>query len=83
MARPDSAATSVSLTLPPGSAPSFYYRYGPTPENPAPHWYDWTFDGLTGAVISGNRVTDVLAMQFGERAAGRGQALAGGVALPR
>jgi hypothetical protein len=34
-----------------------FYNYGPTPENPEPHWYPFTYDGTTGAEINGNIVT--------------------------
>lgn len=27
-----------------------YYKYGPTPGNPVPHWYEFVMDGSTGAV---------------------------------
>ena len=33
-----------------------YRKYGPTPDNPTPHWYDFMYDGTTGAVITGNQV---------------------------
>jgi hypothetical protein len=34
-----------------------YRKYGPTPDNPTPHWYDFMWDGTTGAVITGNTIT--------------------------
>ena len=30
--------------------------YGPTPDNASPHWYEFKFDGQTGAEFSGNNV---------------------------
>jgi len=33
-----------------------YYAYGPTSDNPTPHWYDFTYDGTTGAEIVGNKI---------------------------
>ncbi len=36
--------------------PTHYYTYGPTLDNPAPHWYDFTFDGVTGAEIMSDRI---------------------------
>jgi hypothetical protein len=33
----------------PSAAPNHYYKYGPTPDNPAPHWYQFDYDGTTGA----------------------------------
>jgi cyclophilin family peptidyl-prolyl cis-trans isomerase len=50
------APVKVKLTLPPGSAPNTYYIHGPTPQIPNPHWYDFTFDGETGALIAGNEI---------------------------
>ena len=32
-------------------------EYGPTPDNPVNHWYEFGFDGQTGAEINGNLVT--------------------------
>ncbi|BAV33426.1 hypothetical protein SCL_1113 [Sulfuricaulis limicola] len=48
----------VVVTLYDGAAtrPDSYYAYGPTPNNPTPHWYDFTFDGETGAEISGDKI---------------------------
>jgi hypothetical protein len=51
------SAVTVELHLPPGTTISNYYKYGPTPLNPMSHWYDFIFDGTTGASISGNIVT--------------------------
>lgn len=47
-------AVSMSMTLPAGEAPVSYYKFGPTPDNTAPHWYEFLYDGETGAEISGN-----------------------------
>ena len=33
-----------------------YLKYGPTPENPTDHWYDFSFDGVTGAEILSDRI---------------------------
>jgi len=56
LAAPGDAA-SVTLTLPAGQTVSTYFKYGPTPTEPAPHWYRFDFDGETGAQINGNVVT--------------------------
>jgi peptidyl-prolyl cis-trans isomerase A (cyclophilin A) len=53
----DAGAITVGIILPDGASPSTYYQYGPTPDNPQDHWYDFTYDGETGAEINGNRVT--------------------------
>ena len=34
-----------------------YYKYGKTSDNQTSHWYEFLFDGETGAVISGNEIT--------------------------
>jgi hypothetical protein len=47
----------VTLTLEEGAIVNTYYKYGPTLDNPEPHWYEFLFDGTTGAVISGNIIT--------------------------
>jgi hypothetical protein len=47
----------VNLILPEGEASISYFKFGPTPDNPAPHWYKFMFDGETGAEIDGNVVT--------------------------
>jgi cyclophilin family peptidyl-prolyl cis-trans isomerase len=51
------AAVSVTMTLAAGEAPDTYYLYGPTPDDSTPHWYEFLFDGQTGAEISGNVIT--------------------------
>jgi hypothetical protein len=51
----------VQLVLPPAvPAPTKYYKYGPTPDDLTPHWYDFAFDDdpaspdfQTGAVFPG------------------------------
>jgi parallel beta-helix repeat protein len=48
-------STTVTLYLP--AEPESYYKYGPTPDNPANHWYEFLYDGETGAEINGNLVT--------------------------
>jgi hypothetical protein len=49
--------TTLTLYLPEDAAPKTYYKYGPTPDNPENHWYEFLYDGATGAEISGNVVT--------------------------
>lgn len=36
--------------------PTHYYAFGPTPDNPTPHWYDFAFDGETGAEIKNDKI---------------------------
>jgi len=46
----------VTTLLEPGATANTYYRYGPTPDNPTPHWYPFIFDGSTGAKVYGDRI---------------------------
>ena len=52
-------ATKMTLYLPVGANPITYYKYGPTPDDPTDHWYEFLYDAqtLTGAEINGNVVT--------------------------
>ncbi|NLH17940.1 MAG: DUF11 domain-containing protein [Phycisphaerae bacterium] len=54
---PVGGSTTVTLILPADAAPTSYYKYGPTPTQPWPHWYEFMFDGQTGAEINGNIIT--------------------------
>ena len=51
------AATTVELVLPEDTIIITYWKYGPTPDDIAPHWYEFLFDGTTGAFIDNNMVT--------------------------
>ena len=53
---PPGAVVEVGIVLPPGYIPSTYYMYGPTPDDINPHWYEFMFDGTTGAVLLGEAV---------------------------
>jgi len=44
----------VGLFLHPGNVPSTFYIYGPTRSNTNPHWYEFGWDGFTGAQIYGD-----------------------------
>ena len=44
----------VTVTLPAGSSPDQFLNYGPTPDDNTPHWYEFDFDGTTGAEINAN-----------------------------
>ena len=50
-------AVTVTLLLPPGTTANTYYKYGPTSDNYNPHWYEFLFNGTTGAELAGNVVT--------------------------
>ena len=41
-------STTVTLFLLPGVPVTAYYKYGPTPNNSVNHWYNFSFDGMTG-----------------------------------
>ena len=51
------ASTTVELLFPTGTIIVSYWKYGPTPGTPADHWYEFLYDGTTGAQISGTKVT--------------------------
>ena len=51
------AATTVTLILPVGTTVNNYYKFGPTHDTPTPHWYEFLYDGTTGAEIAGNVIT--------------------------
>lgn len=52
---PVGGSTTATLYLD-GPAPQTYYKYGRTPDTPADHWYEFTFDGRTGAEATGKTV---------------------------
>lgn len=60
-----SSEALVNMRLPPGTNPLAYYKFGGTPADPIDHWYDFTFDGTTGSVVT----DDTIALHFvdGER----------------
>lgn len=48
-------SVQVNFILPEGSQEvDSYFKFGPTPDNPEPHCYEFTFDGTTGAQFLGN-----------------------------
>lgn len=50
--------TTVTVTLPPGVVAGSWWKYGPTPARPYPHWYRFDYDGDTGAEIDGDGMTN-------------------------
>ena len=44
-------STTLTLTLPAGVTANDYYQYGPTADNPTSHWYEFLYDGQTGATF--------------------------------
>ena len=56
---PPGGEVTVTLLPPPNSplpADALYEKYGPTPETPSDHFYDFAFDGTTGAEILSDRI---------------------------
>jgi hypothetical protein len=54
---PPGSATILTILTHSGVPFSSHWKYGPTPDDPSPHWYEFAFDGRTGAIIDGNKVT--------------------------
>ena|GEM_PF-2464289 len=49
-------STTVTLLLPAGHTVETYWKYGRTLDNPTPHWYEFLYDGTTGAEILSDRI---------------------------
>lgn len=49
--------TTVTINLPDGEEPTTYWKYGPTPLDGTDHWYEFLYDGTTGAELDGNVIT--------------------------
>jgi len=45
---PGTFLSKVGMILPAGQRIDNFYQYGPTPDNPVPHWYEFMFDQNTG-----------------------------------
>ena len=45
------AAATITLYLPEGAFVNTYYNYGPTPGITSDHWYEFLYDGQTGAQL--------------------------------
>lgn len=52
-------ATTLILYLPSGANINTYWKYGSTPTNANPHWYEFMYESSTqtGAQINGNKIT--------------------------
>ena len=50
-------STSVTFYFPSDVTFNTYFKYGPTPDAPFDHWYEFIFDGQTGAEINKNNIT--------------------------
>ena len=49
---PVAVPVTLTMTLPQGTVPNTFYRYGPTPDNHVAHWYNFMWDGQTGAIMT-------------------------------
>ena len=52
---PWGGSTTMTIYLD-GKPPQTYYKYGKTPDNRQDHWYEFSYDGQTGAEVVGNTV---------------------------
>jgi hypothetical protein len=50
-------STTVTFYFPSDVTFNTYSKYGPTPDDPFDHWYEFTFDDLTGAETDENIIT--------------------------
>ena len=50
-------STSVTFYFPSETTFNTYSKYGPTPDDPFDHWYEFIFDGQTGAKLNKNNIT--------------------------
>ena len=48
---PQNGTTIVRLLLSPQPELASYWNFGPTTDDPFPHWYEFSYDGMTGAQI--------------------------------
>lgn len=52
----DPAGNIVTMYDGASARPTHYYAFGPTSDNLVPHWYDFAFDGETGAEIKSDSI---------------------------
>ncbi|HUU40876.1 MAG TPA: choice-of-anchor U domain-containing protein [Desulfatiglandales bacterium] len=57
--------STVMTIYPDGEPPQTYYKYGKTSDNQQDHWYEFSYDGETGAEVVGNTI--VLHLADGKR----------------
>ncbi|MCZ6683144.1 MAG: hypothetical protein O7B26_08170, partial [Planctomycetota bacterium] len=74
---PASGIVDIEITahLPSGVTVNSYWKFGPEPADSTPHWYEFLFDGTTGATISGN----VISLRFVDGQRGDADLTANGV----
>ena len=56
---------AITVTIFTSAEISTYYKYGPTADDPMDHWYEFLYDGATGAEILADRV--ILHLVDGQR----------------
>jgi hypothetical protein len=56
------ASTTLILYFPADATLETYYKYGPTPDDPTDHWYEFLYDGETGAEI--DDVDKIITLHF-------------------
>ncbi|MCC7316365.1 MAG: hypothetical protein IT419_16240 [Planctomycetes bacterium] len=52
-----SVQIQIIAHLAPGTILDTYWKHGPSPDEGAPHWFEFQFDGTTGAQFSGQTVS--------------------------
>jgi hypothetical protein len=50
-------AVQIIVHVPPEGGINSYWKHGPTPDDPTAHWYEFMFDGTTGAELADNVIT--------------------------
>jgi hypothetical protein len=53
---PPGGSVDVVMYLPPGMEVNSFWKYNSTLDNFAPHWYEFIYDGVTGAEIFSDRI---------------------------
>jgi len=48
---------AINLYFPAELTPVTYYKYAKTTDNPEPHWYEFLYNGQTGAVIEPGKIS--------------------------
>ncbi|MCA9203986.1 MAG: type VI secretion system tube protein Hcp, partial [Planctomycetales bacterium] len=62
---PSTGESTITIFVDGTSGFNTYYKFGPTPSNPTPHYYRFLYDGRTGAEIFEDRI--VVHLRDGER----------------
>lgn len=52
-------SVSVQIITHAGDTPIGYWKFGPTADNPANHWYSFVFDGSTGGLVLDSRTVQL------------------------